>query len=85
MDQDFVYKLQSVLIAISEIWDTPEYEQLNEVILASNVQQGGFGYPTLSSAQEAFTYAEKIASGNEQCFEHVCARIERWKQERTSL
>jgi hypothetical protein len=73
-DQEFLYKLQQVLVAMSEIWDEQQWEDLNEQLLAQD-----YGYVDLTNAQISFARAESLLNPSQ--LEHIGTRVERWKRE----
>ncbi|WP_414589693.1 hypothetical protein [Scytonema sp. PCC 10023] len=74
-NEEFLYKLQQVLVAMSEIWDEPQWEDLNEKLLEEN-----YGYVGLTDAQISFARAESLLNPSQR-MEHIGTRIDRWKQE----
>ncbi|WP_414589237.1 hypothetical protein [Scytonema sp. PCC 10023] len=47
-NEEFLYKLQQVLIAMSEIWDEPQWEDLNDKLLEENYGYVGLRLEKLS-------------------------------------
>lgn len=74
-NEEFLYKLQQVLIAMSEIWDEPQWEGLNDKLLEEN-----YGYVGLTDAQMSFAHAESLLNPSER-LEYIGTRIDRWKRE----
>lgn len=81
-DAEFIYKLQSVLIEMSEIWYEPQWESLNEKLW---VQQSGYITCTdLEMAQDAFLLAEQIMNPTDPQL-NIVDRVEQWKLEREKM
>jgi hypothetical protein len=75
-NEEFLRKLQNVLIEMSEIWHEPQWEEVSEQLLAEN-----YGYVTLDIAQISFARAESMLNPSE-AMETIVQRVERWKNQK---
>lgn len=75
-NEEFICKLQNVLIAMSEIWNAPQWDEVSEKLLAEN-----YGYVDLTNAQIAFAHAESLLNPSDDMIT-IVERVERWKTER---
>lgn len=74
-EEEFLWKLRQILIAMSEIWYEPRWYVLNDELIAQE-----YGYVTLDEAQVSFARAESLLNPSQE-LEHVGTRIEKWKQQ----
>jgi hypothetical protein len=74
-EEEFLWKLRQVLIAMSEIWYEPQWYFLNDELIAQQ-----YGYVSLDEAQVSFARAESLLNPSQE-LEHVGTRIEKWKQQ----